>query len=74
MNKTARDINFKDFPPQFYISVSMGARFCAFGVELQLCVKVTLCPQCDAFRKAFAVCAEEFTEQGKCLSLSCIQL
>lgn len=72
MSKTARDIDFKVSSPQFYVSVSMGAHFCAFGVELQLCVKVTLGPQYDAFLKA--ACAEEFTEQGNCLSLSHIQL
>lgn len=49
MSKSARDINFKeDFYPHFYVPVSTGAQFYAFGVELQLCVKVPLYPLYDA--------------------------
>lgn len=49
ISKSARDTNFEeDFYPHFHISVSMGAQFYALGVELQLCVKVTLYPLYDA--------------------------
>lgn len=49
MSKSARDVNFnEDFYSHFHVSLSTGAQFCAFGVKLQLCVKVTLYPLSDA--------------------------